>query len=150
MDYIASVYSDELERMSRGDISLHSNRAMARLITVFYQIDEKSVPNRELYGESLKRLNNLAQYRRIRIFAGNDTVPFAVWLVLLVGGVITISYTYFFGMQNIKSQYLMTAALTVTITLILVLIYILDHPFTGTSKVSVEPLRQVMEIVQKG
>jgi len=149
MDYIASVYSDELERMSQGDISLHSNRAMARLITVFYQIDEKSVPNRELYAESLKRLNNLAQYRRIRIFAGNDTIPFAVWLVLLVGGVITISYTYFFGMKNIKSQYLMTAALTVTITLILVLIYILDHPFTGTSKVSVEPLRQVIEIVQK-
>jgi Na+/proline symporter len=150
MDYIASVYSDELERMSQGDISLHSNRAMARLITVFYQIDEKSIPNRELYAESLKRLNNLAQYRRIRIFAGNDTIPFAVWLVLLVGGVITISYTYFFGMKNIKSQYLMTAALTVTITLILVLIYILDHPFTGTSKVSVEPLKQVMEIIQKG
>jgi Na+/proline symporter len=150
MDYIASVYGDELERMSQGDISLHSNRAMARLITVFYQIDEKSVPNRELYAESLKRLNNLAQYRRIRIFAGNDTVPLAVWLVLLVGGVITISYTYFFGMKNIKSQYLMTAALTVTITLILVLIYILDHPFTGTSKVTTEPLKQVLEIVQKG
>jgi len=149
IDYIASVYNDELKRMSQGDISLQSNRSMARLITVFYQIDDKSVPNRELYAESLTRLNNLAQYRRIRIFAGNDTVPFAVWLVLLVGGVITISYTYFFGMRNIKSQYLMTAALTVTITLILVLIYILDHPFTGTSKVSVEPLRQVMEIVQK-
>ena len=150
IDYIASVYNDELKRMSQGDISLQSNRSMARLITVFYQIDDKSVPNRELYAESLTRLNNLAQYRRIRIFAGNDTVPFAVWLVLLVGGVITISYTYFFGMKNIKSQYLMTAALTVTITLILVLIYILDHPFTGTSKVSVEPLKQVMEIIQKG
>jgi len=150
IDYIASVYNDELKRMSQGDISLQSNRSMARLITVFYQIDDKSVPNRELYAESLTRLNNLAQYRRIRIFAGNDTVPLAVWLVLLVGGVITISYTYFFGMKNIKSQYLMTAALTVTITLILVLIYILDHPFTGTSKVSTEPLKQVLEIVQKG
>jgi uncharacterized membrane protein len=150
IDYITSVYNDELKRMSHGDISLQSNRAMARLITVFYQIDDKSVPNRELYAESLTRLNNLAQYRRIRIFAGNDTIPLAVWLVLLVGGVITISYTYFFGMKNIKSQYLMTAALTVTITLILVLIYILDHPFTGTSKVSTEPLKEVLEIVQKG
>ena len=36
------------------------------------------------------------------------------------------------------------------ITLILFLIYILDHPFTGTSKVSMEPLRQVLEIMQKG
>jgi len=149
MDYIASVYNDELKRMSQGEISLHSNQPMARLITAFYQTDEKSVPNRELYAESLKRLNNLAQYRRLRIFAGNDTVPLAVWLVLLAGGVITISYTYFFGMKNIRSQYLMTAALTVTITLILVLIYILDHPFTGASRVSAEPLKQVMEVLQR-
>src|SRR5216684_6847056 len=32
-DYAASVYNDELKRISEGDISLHSNRAMARLIT---------------------------------------------------------------------------------------------------------------------
>ena len=50
----------------------------------------------------------------------------------------------------IKAQYMITAALTVTITLILFLIYVFDHPFTGTSKVSAEPLKQVMEIVQKG
>jgi hypothetical protein len=149
IDYTASVYNDELKRMSQGDISLHSNRAMARLITVFYQMDEKSIPNKELYGESLKRLFNLALYRRLIILAGNNTVPPVVWLVLLAGGVITVSYTYFFGMNNIKAQYMITAALTVTITLILFLIYVLDHPFTGTSKVSAEPLKQVMEIVQK-
>jgi len=150
MDYTASVYNDELKRMSQGDVSLHSNRAMAKLITVFYQIDDKSIPNRELYAESLKRLNNLAQHRRLRIFAGNNTVPPVIWLVLLVGGVITVCYTYFFGMKNIKAQYMLTATLTVTITLILFLIYVLDHPFTGTSKVSVEPLKEVMEIIQKG
>ena len=116
---------------------------------MFYQIDDKSVPNRELYAESLTRLNNLAQYRRIRIFAGNDTVPLAVWLVLLVGGVFTISYTWLFGMKNMKAQYMIATTLSVTITLILFLIYVLDHPFTGTSKVSDEPLREVMAIVQK-
>ena len=150
LDYATSVYKDELKRMSQGEISLHSNRAMARLITVFYQIDEKSVPNRELYAEALKRLNNLAQYRRLRIFAGNDTVPSVVWLVLLVGSVITISYTYFFGMKNIRAQYSIAGSLTVTITLILFLIYVLDHPFTGTSKISTEPLKQVIEIMQRG
>ena len=122
---------------------------MVKLITVFYQIDEKSVPNSEIYAEALKRLNNLAEYRRLRIFAGNDTVPPVVWLVLLVGSVISISYTYFFGMKNIRAQYLIAASLTVTITMILFLIYILDHPFTGTSKVSAEPLKDVIEIMQK-
>src|ERR1700745_1080734 len=31
IDYTALVYNDELKRMSQGDVSLHSNRAMARL-----------------------------------------------------------------------------------------------------------------------
>ena len=146
MDYVASVYDDELKRMSQGDISLHSNRAMATLITDFYQIDEKSVPNRELYGESLRGINKLAEYRRLRIFAGNNTIPS---VVLLIDGLITVSYTYFLGVKNIRAQYLMTAALTVTITLILVLIYILDHPFTGESSVSLKPLKEVIEIMQK-
>jgi len=149
IDYTGSVYNDELKRMSQGNISLHSNRTMARLITVFYEMDEKSIPNKELYAESVKRLNNLAQYRRLRIFAGNNEVPAVIWLVLLVGGAITVSYAFFFGMKNIKAQYMITAALTVTITMILFLIYVLDHPFTGTSKISAEPLKQAMEIVQK-
>jgi drug/metabolite transporter (DMT)-like permease len=76
-------------------------------------------------------------------------VPPVVWLVLLVGSVISISYTYFFGMKNIRAQYLIAASLTVTITMILFLIYVLDHPFTGASKVSAEPLKDVIEIMQK-
>src|SRR5438132_10250105 len=72
IDYTTSVYNDELKRMSQANVSLHSNRAMARLLILFYQMDEKSIPNKELYAESLKRLDNLAQYRRLRIFAGNN------------------------------------------------------------------------------
>jgi hypothetical protein len=147
-DYIASVYNDEVQRMSRGDISLYSGGAHVGLGVMFSQIDATSLPNRELYAESLRRLNNLAQYRRMRIFAGNDTVPPVIWLVLLVGGVFAVSYSFFFGMKNIKAQYLITTTFTVTIASILFLIYVLDHPFTGTSKVSLEPLRQAMASMQ--
>jgi hypothetical protein len=63
--------------------------------------------------------------------------------------VLAVSYTFFFGMKNIKAQYLLTTTLTVMVTSILFLIYVLDHPFTGTSKVSLEPLRQAMATVQK-
>jgi len=149
-DYLAAVYNDELQRMAQGDISVYSGGAHTELRTLFSQIDAKSIPNTELYAESLRCLNNLAQYRRMRIFAGNDTVPPVVWLVLLVGGVFAVSYTFFFGMKNIKAQYLITTTLTVMITSILFLIYVLDHPFTGTSKVSLEPLRQAMASMQKG
>jgi hypothetical protein len=148
-DYVASVYNDEIPRLAERKISLHSGGAHSKLAPLFYQMDTQSMPNRELYAESLHCLNNLAQYRRLRIFAGNDTVPPAIWLVLLVGSLFTIGYTYCFGMKNIKAQYLITASLTATVALILFLIYVLDHPFTGASQISLEPLREVLETMQE-
>jgi Protein of unknown function (DUF4239) len=147
LGYANSVYNDEVKRM--GEISLYSGGPLSKLIMFFDSMDAKSVPNPQLYGESLRRLNNLAEYRRLRIFAGNNTVPPMMWLVLLVGGVMTVLYTYFFGSKNIRAQYIMTSALTIMISMILLLIYILDHPFTGSGRVSTRPLIDALEIMQK-
>ena len=149
INYLNSVF-DELHRMSQGQIDIHSTGTMGALLTQFYQIDEKSFPNEQMYAEALSRLNNLAEYRRLRIFNGNDTVPSVVWLVLLVGALFTVCFNYLFGMKNIRAQYLITATLTITMSQILFLIYVLDHPFTGSSRISTQPLRQVMEVMQKG
>jgi hypothetical protein len=136
--------------MAQGEISVLSGGAHAEMRTLFNQMDAKSISNTELYAETLRSLNSLAEYRRLRIFAGNDTVPPVIWLVLLVGAFFAISYTFFFGMKNLKAQYLITTTLTVMITSILFLIYVLDHPFTGASKVSLEPLREAMAVMQEG
>jgi hypothetical protein len=148
LDYVTSVYTDELQRMAEGEIEIHSGQRMSGLITTFYQLDEKSFPNKQIYAEALSRLNALAEYRRLRIFTGNDTVPPVVWLVLLVGALFTVCFNYLFGMKNIRAQYLITATLTVTMSQILFLIYVLDHPFTGASRISTEPLRQVTQVMQ--
>ncbi len=147
-NYVTEVYTDEVPMMAVGDLQLYSGGAHNSLRELFGQVDASSIPNRELYGESLRCLNNLAQYRRMRIFAGNDTVPPVIWLVLLVGGVIAVSYTFFFGMKNIRAQYLITMTLTVTVTSILFLVYVLDHPFTGASRVSLEPLTKARAAMQ--
>ena len=58
-------------------------------------------PTDEIYAEALKRLNNLAEYRRLRIFAGNDTVPpLSGWSYLLA------AYQYFVHLflRNEKHQ----------------------------------------------
>src|SRR5207247_10604045 len=89
-DYLAAVYNDEVPKMSEGDISLYSGGAHATLRVLFSQLDAISIPNRELYAESLRCVNNLAQYRRMRIFAGNDSVTPVIWLVILVRGVFRV------------------------------------------------------------
>src|SRR4029453_9346448 len=93
-NYLAGVYNDEIPKMSEGDLSVTTGGAHTPLRQLFSQLDANSIPKRELYSETLHCLNNLAQYRRMRIFAGNDTVPPVIWLVLLVGGVFAVSYTF--------------------------------------------------------
>ena len=149
ISYTNSVHNDELRRMAGGEIGVYSTGALRNLIAVFNGMEDKALPNRELYMESLRRLNSLAEYRRLRIFAGNDVVPPMMWLVMLVGGLIMVLYTYFFGVKNIQAQYIMTSALTIMISLILFLVYVLDHPFTGTAKVSAKPFSEAMELMQK-
>jgi len=149
ISYANSVHDDELRRMAGGDISVLSTGPLRDLIAVFDNMEDKALPNRELYMESLRRLNNLAEYRRLRIFAGNNTVPPMIWLILLVGGLITVLYTYFFGVRNVRAQCIMTSALTIMISLILFLIYVLDHPFTGTGRVSARPFGEAIELIQK-
>ena len=75
MDYVNSVYNDELKRMSQDQVSLHSTTEMKKLLTLFYQVDEKSVPNSEIYGEALKRLNNLAEYPSTENICGERHRP---------------------------------------------------------------------------
>jgi len=112
-------------------------------------MDVKSLPNEPAYEESFKRFNELSQYRRLRMFAAGDSVPSVIWIVLLAGAIISVSYTYFFAMRKIVPQSLMIASLTITITLILFLIYILDHPFTGATAITGEPMKIVMESMKK-
>jgi len=45
--YVNSVF-DELHRMSEGQIDIHSTGVMGALLTQFYQIDEKSFPNKQI------------------------------------------------------------------------------------------------------
>src|SRR5436305_1854749 len=60
-----------------------------------------------------------------------STLPEQLWWVLMAGGVITIGFTYFFGVRSLGAQILMVAALAGMISLTLFLILSLDLPFSG-------------------
>ncbi len=146
--YLNFIEEDELPKLASGGAALRSVGLLRDLITRFEHVDLKAVPNQPVYSQVLEHFDNLAELRRQRIFAGTNTVPPVIWLVLIFGCFTTVAYTYFFAMPHLGTQYLMTAVLAVTVSFILFLIYVLDHPFTGVNRVSPSPLRQALEIMQ--
>jgi len=57
-DYLAAVYNDEMPKWQRETLSFIPAGLTTSLRMLFAQVDASSIPNRELYGESLRCLNN--------------------------------------------------------------------------------------------
>ena len=83
------------------------------------------------YTDSIRRLNDLQAARSDRLEASDSQLPSILWGVLLGGAIITIGFTYFFGVPNLRAHALMVAALAAIISLTLFLVLSLDLPFSG-------------------
>jgi hypothetical protein len=142
------VVSDEWNTMSRGLASQQTQAAMDNLWQIYREIEPQTNRENALYAESLDRLNELSDNRRLRLHASQDDIPVIIRVLLWGGGLIMIAFTYFFGVQSIRSQALMTAALAGEIAFILFLIVALDNPFQGYVRLPPEAIQQVLERIQ--
>ena len=97
-----------------------------------------------LTTEILHQLDVVTQERRARIVAAEGTVPGILWTVLFWGAAVTISFTYFFGTQNLRAQTLMTGLLSMLSFSGLLVIIVIDHPFAGVVKVQPDALAKVL------
>ena len=147
-EYLQSVINDEWKLQSNGEVSRKATDDFHRLWGTYTSADVSRLPNEPAYRESLKHLNDLSEYRRTRIFQSQDTIPWVIWLILLFGAIVSILYTFFFGTKKVFTQFLMTAALTITNTFVLYLIYILDNPFAGSMKVSSYAFEYLLKMLQ--
>src|SRR5919112_451038 len=97
------------------------------------------------YNETLDQLHALGDARRERLLAAGEGLPTILWVVLIGGGVITIAFTYLFGLASTVVHTLMVAALAVVLSLSLFSIAALDHPFRGDVRIHPEALEQDLE-----
>src|SRR5918911_769368 len=87
------------------------------------------------YEEMLVQLHDLVNARRERLLAAERGLPPILWVVLILGGVITVGFTYLFGLNNTLVHLLMVAALALIISMSLYTVTALDYPFKGDIRI---------------
>jgi ABC-type branched-subunit amino acid transport system permease subunit len=95
----------------------------------------------------LAELDELEESRQYRLLAVREGIPYILWVVLVVGGVLTISFTYLFGMESVRLHAVAVAGLTVLVALILHVIGVLDYPFDSGVQVQPTAFEQVLREV---
>jgi hypothetical protein len=148
-EYTRLVAEEEWKLMGEGKISNETKEQFGKLWKLYFTVDEKMLPNQTAYNHSLDQLNELGECRRIRIFNSRDLIPPVIWFVLIFSAVCLVSFTFFFGVRNVKAQSVMTSVLTLINTFLLYIIFVLDHPFRGYSKISNAAFIAVWQLMQQ-
>jgi hypothetical protein len=136
--YAQVVIDEEWPMMQDGLSSPRAWVLMDQLRQSLQDFEPSTSAEEEVYAQGLSRVHDLTEARRLRLLDANTGIPTILWVVLLAGGVITVSFTYLFGLKNTWVHTVMVVALTVVLTSILFTIYTLENPFAGDSRISPE------------
>jgi hypothetical protein len=129
----------------------HEERSheMDRLWSVLMAIEPRTERERTVFAEAVSRLTALAEYRRVRLADSGKELAAYLWLALVVGGLFLVATTYFIGLENLKSQILLTAMSGGFIALVLFVVHDLQSSFHGNWRVNPEPYYSVLEMMKE-
>lgn len=84
---------------------------------------------RECYAVLLQDLEELSDARKYRMVAAKSQLSPILWAVLLAGGTMIVLFTYFFFVENLISQLLMTGSVVIFLSMNVYLIYVCQNPY---------------------
>jgi hypothetical protein len=142
--YVRVVVDEEWPMMERGQTSEHADSLVSQLRLQILKFDPHTKGEQVLYERGLTQLHDAVDARRERLLEVREGIPTLLWVVLVGGGVITVSFTYLFGLKSNVAHALMVAALTLVICGILFTIGEFDNPFSGVVEIGPDAFKEVL------
>ncbi len=147
-EYADRVVDDEWPVMDQGQHAPEARAAAVRLITTVTSFEPKGEREQTIYGEMLAAANDVWNARRQRTSRGVNAVPMLEWVVLIGGGVITVVFTYFFRLNQWRTQLAMTSMVSTIIALNIYLVLMFGYPYSGDLKVSADGFVVAKSIIE--
>jgi Protein of unknown function (DUF4239) len=142
--YLKAAVNDDWPAMDSGvpGASPAAKQALDAIYRMLSFVNDER--HRVVVLEIFRELDQMTEARRSRLIAAEGAVPNVIWLVLLGGAAVTITFTFFFGMESLRAQTVMTALLAFLIFAELLIVVVIDRPFTGSVKVHPTALAEVL------
>jgi hypothetical protein len=97
-----------------------------------------------IIDKSIDQLSALSLARSQRFLFYDDDLPSVVWMVIYLGCLITIGFSYFFGSNVFRAQITMCACFSTLLGMTILAILELAHPYQGVVTISDEPFRYAL------
>lgn len=141
IDYTNLVIDHEWNAMDSGKYTPAARRMAIGIIQDLLDFEPTTERQKALYPQMMSDATQVWQSRRLRINMAVHGVPAIEWITLIVGAVITVFFTFFFGLENLRLQIAMTAMVAVLISLNVYLVLLFGYPFSGDLAIGTEAFR---------
>jgi hypothetical protein len=130
-EYVSAVLDQEWPAMERGEFTLAGHPVVEKLWAAMVQIKPVTFSEQTSMNLTVTELSKMTEYRRIRRLGNESKLPGILWLLMILGGIITTLSSCLFGSENFKLHALQVFSLTLLLSLALVAIADIDRPFQG-------------------
>ena len=131
-DYVRSAIRTEWPSMARRRPDPDTRRIATDLWLAVLSFEPQTAREQEVFSKQMDAAADFWNNRRTRLMiALQGGLPTMEWAVLIVGGVVTVSFSYFFKVDRFRLQMVMTGLLAVVIALNLYLVLMFASPFSG-------------------
>jgi hypothetical protein len=148
--YAQHVVTVEWHELAEGDIMAAINPSPTdQLWSIYDQIGTSPAGDTSTFDASLDQLDALDEARRTRFLLATFGLPQVMSATLLIGGVITVGFSYFFAVDNRWVHALLTGSLAVMVSLLLLLIVQLETPFEGIDAIEPTAMNVVIQSLER-
>jgi len=105
--YARVVVDEEWPLMAGGGSSPRAWELMDEIRLTIQNMNPDTEAEQVLYDQGLERVYDLADARRDRLLDAREGIPPILWVVLVVGAIVTVGFTYLFGLDDTTTHMLM-------------------------------------------
>ena len=141
--YTERVIHNEWETLKSGVGDEDARQTLIRISQIVTSIEPVTQSDAILLDKLVDDLSDAWKMRRARIDDAARDLPFTEWLILIIGGVVTIIFGYFFALEDRAIQVTMTALLTLIISLNIYAVFEFSHLYSGNISIPQIPFLAV-------
>jgi hypothetical protein len=144
IDYKNEVVANEFKSLGDGKISLLAKSQALHLLHSINRIEPQNANQLATYPHLLSEISQFWDARSLRTATSNYGEPNIEWVTLLIGGLITISFSIFF----VEDRFIGSVMTAITSTMVLMNLYLIlmfGNPFSGDLTVDSKPFDLIEE-----
>ncbi len=146
--YLTVVTRTEWPLMNRHRVSDDATARLRDLRTELLRMQPSNASEQTLLQQGLSFMTNAAEARQQRLDAVSEGMSSVLWFALLLGGLLTVAFTFWFGLASTAWHVVMVVFLTAMIVFTLYVVHLLEFPFSGYVRVSPNELAGVLDLVR--